>query len=103
MEANDPIIEWEITAHETDTGTFIVGQVVPKEEYKADQEKIISNICSKFGLDSIKVYDRFESSEVTGKRDYQRLKQDKDGYLRVSEGHLQSVSYANHHRTVKVV
>ena len=34
----------------------------------------IDMLCKKYNLDSIKIYKKFESSEVTGKRDYQLLK-----------------------------
>ena len=31
-------------------------------------------------MDAVKIYDAFESSEVTGKRDFQRLREDKEDY-----------------------
>lgn len=99
LEENDPVIEWEITAHKTNTGTYVVGQVVLKDEFKDNKVQVIQGLCDKYGLDSIKIYEKFESSEVTGKRDYQLLKDDKEGYFRVKDGVLQEVSYANDVRT----
>ena len=34
LEIEDPVIEWEITAHETKGENFVVGQVVLKREYR---------------------------------------------------------------------
>ena len=99
LDADDPVIEWEITAHKTKTGTYVVGQVVLKNEFKDNKVQVIQGLCDKYGLDSIKIYEKFESSEVTGKRDYQLLKDDKEGYFRVKDGVLQKVSYANDVRT----
>lgn len=100
LEATDPVIEWEISAHETNTGDYIVGQVVLKEGYENSKASVIQNLCEKYGLDSVKIYEKFESSEVTGKRDYQLLKEDKDGYLCACNGELHEISYKNQVRTV---
>ena len=100
LEESDPVIEWEITAHETDSGDYIVGQVVLKEEYRESPMSAIYELCKKYNLDSVKIYDKFESSEVTGKRDYQLLKDDKEGYYSICDGMLQEISYANNARTV---
>lgn len=93
LETSDPVVEWEISAHSTDVGTYVVGQVVLKDEYKNKVKEVIEELCRKYNLDSIKIYEKFESSEVTGKRDYQLLKDDKDGYLKVVDGELVNVSY----------
>lgn len=81
LEAIDPVIEWEITAHsDKDGNNYIVGQVVPKNEYIGREDEVIEWICKKYNLDAVKVYDHFDSSEVTGKRDFKKLKADKDDY-----------------------
>lgn len=81
LDASDPIIEWEITAHSDKIGNnYIVGQVVPKNEFIGKEDEIIEHMCSKYNLDAIKIYDSFDSSEITGKRDFQKLKADKCEY-----------------------
>lgn len=100
LETIDPVIEWEITAHATNEGTFVVGQVVLKNESLDDVENVIEGLCTKYGLDSIKIYEKFESSEVTGKRDFQILKNDKEGYYCMRDGELQEISYANNQRKI---
>lgn len=100
LETIDPVIEWEITAHATNEGTFVVGQVVLKNESLDDVENVIEGLCTKYGLDSIKIYEKFESSEVTGKRDFQLLKNDKEGYYCMHDGELQEISYANNQRKI---
>lgn len=81
LEATDPVIEWEITAHKTEQRYAIVGQVVLKPEYKSKEEEVVHILCKKYGLDAIKFYDSFEISDITAKRDYQKLQQDKTGYF----------------------
>ncbi len=81
LEATDPVIEWEITAHKTAQGHAIVGQVVLKPEYRDKREEVVHFLCKKYHLDGVKFYDSFEISDVTAKRDYQKLKQDKRDYL----------------------
>ena len=80
LEIEDPVIEWEITAHETKGDIFVVGQVVLKREYRSRQEEAIKMLCKKYNLYAVKIYDKFELSDVTGKRDFQKLKADKNGY-----------------------
>lgn len=81
LDASDPVIEWEISAHKDVNGkTYIVGQIVPKNEYIGKEAYIIDYMCKKYNLDAVKIYDLFESSEVTGKRDFKKLKADKFGY-----------------------
>ncbi len=94
LDVDDPVLEWEITAHETKEGTFVVGQVVLKKEYKGTKEEVVRYLCEKYHLDAVKIYDKFENSDVTGKRDFQRLKNDKVGYYTLGEdGHLHEVSF----------
>ena len=100
LESNDPVVEWEITAHATDSGTYVVGQVVLKEEYRDKPKEVIEMLCKKYNLDSVKIYEKFESSEVTGKRDYQLLKDDKEGYYCVRAGVIQEVSYSGGKRSI---
>jgi hypothetical protein len=86
LDVDDPIIEWEITAHKTEEGTAVVGQVVLKKEYKENWQDAVRIILEKYDvLDAVKIYDKFENSDVTGKRDFQKLKSDKTGYCCVDE------------------
>ena len=39
-------------------------------------------MCNKYNLDAVKIYDKFESSEVTGKRDFKKLKSDLEGFYK---------------------
>lgn len=78
---DDPITEWEITDFKVNgKRTEVVAQVVLKQEYRGQEENIVEYICNKFKVDGVKFYDSFETSEVTGKRNYQLLKQDYEGY-----------------------
>ena len=98
LDVNDPIIEWEITAHKTKEGTFIVGQIVPKKDCDFSVPEIVELLCEKYHLDAIKIYDKFENSDVTGKRDFLRLQNDKcDYYAPCDEQHLFRVSYTDNH------
>jgi len=82
LELDDPVMEWEISAFPTKNGkTDVVAQVVLKNEYIGKEASVIKFICDKYKLDGVKIYDGFETSEVTGKRDYQLLKNDLDGYM----------------------
>ena len=80
LETTDPIIEWEISVHETEDGVAVVGQVVLKKEYRERKAEAIEYLCKKYHLNAVKIYDAFDTSDVTGKRDYQKLKSDKKGY-----------------------
>lgn len=100
LDAEDPVIEWEITAHQTDSGTFVVGQVVLKPEFVGRDSEVVKLLCDKYHLDSVKIYEKFESSEVTGKRDFKLLKNDKEGYYCWDDGKLIEVSYSNNKRTI---
>ena len=94
LDKDDPIIEWEITAHKTNDNYALVGQVVLKNEAKGHESQIIEDITRKYNLDAIKIYDAFESSEVTGKRDFIKLKNDKvDYYAPYDEYNLLKISY----------
>ena len=94
LEMDDPVMEWEITAHETETGTFVVGQVVLKNEYKDRQRDAVKLLCEKYGLHAVKFYEKFENSDVTGKRDFRKLKSDKTGYYTLDdEDNLYEISF----------
>ena len=81
LSEDDPVIEWEITAFKaTDNKTDVVAQVVLKNEYIGYEQEVVNYLCEKYNLDGVKFYDSFETSEVTGKRDYQLLKHDYNGY-----------------------
>ncbi len=79
---DDPITEWEITAFKMigEKRTAVVAQVVLKSEYIGHEKELVEYICNKFKVDGVKFYDSFETSEVTGKRNYQLLQQDYKGY-----------------------
>lgn len=77
----DPVIEWEISAFKNGAKHDIVAQVIIKPEYKGKESYVVEYLCKKYSLQGVKIYSEFETSEVTGKRDYQLLKTDTFGYL----------------------
>lgn len=86
LSLEDPVIEWEITAFKTETGKYdVVGQVVLKSEFIGKEDEVVRYLCEKYKLDGVKIYDSFEVSEVTGKRDYQLLKHDFTSYYRPND------------------
>lgn len=96
LDVNDPVIEWEITAHSTNEGTFVVGQAVLKPDNCMPLPEIIELLCKKYHLDAVKLYEKFENSDVTGKRDLLKLKADKDGYYApCDDEHLYQISFSN--------
>lgn len=104
LDMSDPVIEWEISAHKTEDDMAVVAQVVLKAEYKGREAEAIEFLCKKYHLDSVKIYDAFETSDVTGKRDFQKLKDDKEGYYAPFDNlHLVKISYLNEQRTVKKI
>lgn len=96
LDPNDPIMEWEITAFKSGIDkTDVVAQVVLKSEYVGKESSLVEYICNKYHLDGVKFYDGFENSEVTGKRDYQLLKHDYEGYYsQLSSGKLLCKNYS---------
>lgn len=96
LDVNDPVIEWEITAHPTNERTFVVGQVVLKTDCHMPLPEIVELLCGKYQLDAIKIYEKFENSDVTGKRDLIKLKGDKNGYYApCDDNHLYLMSFSN--------
>ena len=81
LDADDPVIEWEINAFKTDTGHAVVAQVVLKKEFLDQTAWVVRHLCDKYHLDAVKIYPKFENSDVTGKRDFKRLQKDCTGYL----------------------
>lgn len=81
LELEDPVIEWEITAFKNGNKYDIVAQIIMKPEYIGRESIVVEQLCKKYNLQGVKIYDEFETSEVTGKRDYQLLKNDTFGYL----------------------
>ena len=78
---DDPIVEWEISAFNSSPEKVdVVAQVVLKNEYIGRERELVEYICNKYKVDGVKFYESFETSEVTGKRDYQLLKHDYIGY-----------------------
>lgn len=81
LDKEDPVLEWEITAFSIGGGSYAkVAQAVLKNDYSGNKSDIVNLLCSKYLIDAVKFYDYFETSEVTGKRDYQILKNDRMGY-----------------------
>lgn len=104
LDVSDPVLEWEITAHKLADITFVVAQVVLKKEYQNRKAEAVRLLCKKYHLDAVKIYDAFETSDVTGKRDFQKLKGDKDDYYAlVDENHLAIISYIEMKRVVKKI
>ena len=105
LDETDPIIEWEITAHKDKNGkNYIVGQVVLKNDCNMSMTELVKYLCNKYHLDAIKVYDLFESSEVTGKRDFEKLKADKIGYFAPADNeYLYSVNFSDENGPVKTL
>ena len=61
-------------------------------------------MCNKYKLDAAKIYDKFESSEVTGKRDFEGLKADLDGfYSPYNENELMKIDFAKDNDPVKTL
>ena len=101
LDINAPVLEWEITAHNTMNGTYVVGQVVLKESFLGTKYDAVKFLCEKYALDSVKVYEKFDTNDVTAKRDFQKLENDKKGYLKpISDGRFQVISYENNERNV---
>ena len=97
LDENDPVVEWEITAHETEHKTYIVGQVVLKDDIDKSICEITEQLCEKYNLDAIKYYEKFENSDVTGKRDFQKLKSDKSNYYApFDDEKMLMLSFENH-------
>ena len=104
LDVNDPVLEWEITAHMTDEGAFVVGQVVLKADSHMPLSEIVELLCEKYHLDAVKCYEKFENSDVTGKRDIIKLKEDKDGYYApCDDKHLYQISYSSNKVSRQVV
>ena len=104
LEMTDPVIEWEITAHQTNDGISVVGQVVLNPEYKQSKAEVVEFLCAKYDLDAVKFYDSFENSDVTGKRDFQKLKQDKCGYYApCDESNLFKISFEEEFKKQKIL
>lgn len=102
LDISDPVIEWEISAHKIENDVAVTAQVVLKAEYKDRKAEAIKYLCNKYNLDAVKIYDVFETSDVTGKRDFQKLKEDKDGYYAPYDDlRLAEISYLNEKKTIK--
>ena len=80
LDENDPVVEWEISAFRTDDGYAVVAQIVPMKDKNYNNADIIELLCKKYNLDAVKIYEKFENSDVTGKRDFKALKSDRIGY-----------------------
>lgn len=104
LEESDPVIEWEITAHEVEDGYAVVAQVVPKKEYINDPAYVVDKLCKKYNLEAVKLYEKFENSDVTGKRDFKLLKGDKTAYYApYDDEHLMLIDFVSKRRHVREV
>lgn len=102
LDESDPVIEWEITAHRTDTGHEVVGQVILKGNIPDSKATIVEYLCTKYHLDGIKIYDSFENSDVTGKRDFKKLKEDCEGFYAPCDNvYLYKISYTDGKKSTK--
>ena len=96
LSIDDPVLEWEISAFETDKGFAKVAQIVMKPEFIGKESEVIEYLCKKYNLDGVKIYDSFKTSEVTGKRDYQGLKKDRfDYYQSYDENNLMKITFVD--------
>ena len=95
LEECDPVIEWEITAQPSACDKcYIVAQAVPTKEFIGREAELVTILMNKYPLDAVKLYHSFESSEVTGKRDFQLLKKDREGYFCTDDkGHFFKVDF----------
>lgn len=104
LDIDDPIIEWEITAHQVEEGYAVVAQIILKKDKAGEEADIVDKICKKYNLDAVKFYDRFENSDVTGKRDYKLLKADKTDYLApYDDEHLMKVDFVNNKKNEREI
>lgn len=93
----DPMAEWEITYNTDGEGdNHIVAQVVLKDEYVGREAEAISLICERYPeVEAVKIFDKFGSSQVTGKRDIQKLKAYRIGYYAAKGGALYKIDYVS--------
>lgn len=99
---DDPMVEWEIMyVTDGEDVNHIVAQVVLKNEWLKDKESAVRYIVNKYPVEAVKIFDKFGSSDVTGKRDIQKLKTHKIAYYGVDKGDLVRIDYVNDHPPVK--
>ena len=104
LSTNDPVIEWEISAFKNGSKYDVVAQIVIKEEYKGRECEVIEYLFKKYPIQGVKIYDSFEVSEVTGKRDYKLLKSDQEGYISPYDSeHMIISSYINGKKEEEII
>ena len=104
LEIDDPVIEWEISAFKNGNKHDIVAQIIIKPMYKGRESEVIEYLCKKYKLQGVKIYEEFETSEVTGKRDYHLLKTDNFGYLSPKDEYeLYVTDYIDGHAVVSTI
>lgn len=104
LSTQDPVIEWEISVFKNGTKNDVVAQIVIKEEYKGRECEVIEYLFKKYPIQGVKIYDSFEVSEVTGKRDYKLLKSDQVGYISPYDNeHMIISSYINGKKVEEVI
>lgn len=96
LDINDPISEWEISAFKLNDNTSkIAAQIVLKDKSNINIDDFVPYICKKYGVDAVKFYDEFETSEVTAKRDYKLLQTDTEDYYMPMDGKVCLVSFTD--------
>lgn len=95
---DDPMSEWEISSVTDGEGVnHIVAQVVLKTDALKHKKRAIRQIVTEYDVEAVKIFDMFGSSEVTGKRDIQKLRSYKLGYYTYKRDELCKVDYVNDH------
>ena len=104
LDENDPIIEWEISAFKNDKNSYdVAGQIILETDNKQPKAELIEYFCKKYGLNSVKFYDEFETGEITGKRDYILLTHDYEGYYSPCDAeYLYKINYSEDGTTTRV-
>jgi acyl-CoA synthetase (AMP-forming)/AMP-acid ligase II len=104
LSTQDPVIEWEISVFKNGTKNDVVAQIVIKDEYKGRECEVIEYLFKKYPIQGVKIYDSFEVSEVTGKRNYKLLKSDQEGYISpYDDEHMIISSYINGKKVEEVI
>jgi len=104
LDINDPIAEWEISAFKLNDGTSkVAAQIVLKKDSSINICEFVPYICEKYNVDAVKFYDEFETSEVTAKRDYKLLQNDRENYYMPINGEVILVSFNDDFQDEKAI
>ena len=87
LDFNDPIYEWEISSFfiREENRHHIVGQIILKENIKEKNSDLIKKFCRKYKLDAVKFYNVFYKNQITEKRDFTRIRNDRNNYYAPSD------------------